>query len=272
MNWDLRGKTAVVTGGASGIGRATCVALARAGCDLVVVDLKEEGMAETKLRVENEGRLAITYQVDVSSFAEVQKLADEVAKVGGADVLVNNAGVTVLSDFSDHSLEDFEWLMGVNFWGVVYGCKAFLPQLESKEHAHIVNVSSIFGVVGMPSQSSYCASKFAVRGLSESLRIELADKDIGVTSVHPGGVRTGIAQDARTSGEHYERQKLRSIRFFEEKAMAPERIADAIVRSVRKNQGRLVITPEAHLLDLAQRTWPSGLGTLIRWGRKRLRA
>ncbi|NNC90896.1 MAG: SDR family NAD(P)-dependent oxidoreductase, partial [Acidimicrobiia bacterium] len=154
----IAGKLAVVTGAASGIGRATCLALADKGCDVVAVDVDAGGIDETSAEVEAMGRSAWSRVVDVSDRDQVFALASWCqSEVSGADMLVNNAGVTVISEFEHHSLEDFEWLMGINFWGVVYGCKAFLDQLRVKR-GHIVNVSSIFGVVGVPGQSSYCSS------------------------------------------------------------------------------------------------------------------
>jgi len=246
------------------------VDLATQACRVVAVDIDAAGLAGTEGRIGERGGRAESFVTDVSCRDAVWQLADAVAALGGADILVNNAGVTVLSDFADHSIEDFEWLMSINFWGVVYGCKAFLPQLMGKGRSHIVNVSSLFGIVGMPSQSSYCASKFAVRGLSESLRAELADRGVGVTSVHPGGIRTKIAESARASGAHYQRQKARSVEFFATRTMPPERAAPAITRAIRRNQARLVLTPEAHALDLAQRVWPQALGRVVRWTRKRI--
>jgi len=271
MSWNLRDRLAVVTGAGGGLGRAIAEALANVGCRVVAIDIDAAGLAETRERIAERGSVVDTFDVDVANREAIFALAEDVDALGGADILVNNAGVTVLSDFEDHSIEDFEWLMGVNFWGVVYGCKAFLPQLMDKDRAHIVNISSVFGIVGMPSQSSYCASKFAVRGLSESLRAELADRNVGVTSVHPGGIRTKIAESARASGANYQRQKARSVRFFAEKTMPADQAAPAIVRAIRRNQSRLVITPEAHALDVAQRVWPQALGRVVRWGRQRIR-
>lgn len=265
----VAGKLAVVTGAASGIGRATCLALADKGCDIVAVDLDTGGTDETAAEVEAMGRSSWSRSVDVADREQVFELAKWCqTDLSGADILINNAGVTVIAQFEDHSLEDFEWLMGINFWGVVYGCKAFMDQLRTGR-GHIVNVSSIFGVVGVPGQSSYCSSKFAVRGFSEALRLELRDHGVGVTSVHPGGVRTQIVASARAEGDYVE-QKKRSMRWFERKAMDPDRVGDAIVRSIEKNDQRLVITPEAHVLDFAQRFWPSGLGKALHWGRARL--
>src|SRR5690606_24189485 len=164
----------------------------------VLVDVDAQGLAETARRIRDAGGTASEHQVDVSDKAAMRELASEAERTHGlAHVLVNNAGVSVGCTFEQHAREAFEWLMGINFWGVVYGCKFFLPLLRRADEAQIVNISSVFGLVGMPLNASYCASKFAVRGLSETLRTELADSHVGVTCVHPGGIATNIVKRAR---------------------------------------------------------------------------
>jgi short-subunit dehydrogenase len=181
-------------------------------------------------------------------------------------VLVNNAGVAVTATFEEHSLEDFEWLIGINLWGVVYGCKFFLPALHEVDEAHIVNVSSVFGFVGMPLNSSYCASKFAVRGFSEALRAELSGSTIGVTSVHPGGVATSIVRDARVAERGFEGLHQSTVRRFKH-MLPPEKAARAIVKGIRKNSARVLITREAYLIDVLKRLFPVLSSELIgrRW-------
>ena len=170
------------------------------------------------------------------------RFADDVFADTATSTLVNNAGVTITADFEEHSLEDWEWIVGINFWGVVYGCKFFLPYLKQAEEAHIVNVSSMFGIVGVPGQSSYCATKFAVRGLSEALWVELKEHNIGVTSIHPGGVRTNIAKDARTKEEG---KKSEAIKIIERYSVPPERCAELIVDAIKKNKMRQLVARES---------------------------
>jgi NAD(P)-dependent dehydrogenase (short-subunit alcohol dehydrogenase family) len=251
----LKDRVAVVTGAASGIGRATSIALAAEGCDLAIADVNEAGLNETAEKIRALGRRVRQDRVDVSNKDRVRHFADEVfAEYGRVDVLVNNAGVTITADFEEHTLEDWEWIVGINFWGVVYGCKFFLPYLKQAGEAHIVNVSSIFGILGVPGQSSYCATKFAVRGLSEALWVELKDHNIGVTSIHPAGVRTNIAKDARTKEEG---KKDEAIKVIERYSVPPERCAELIVAAIKKNKMRQLVCRESHLFDLAKRMAPA---------------
>lgn len=253
----LRDRIAVVTGAASGIGRAVSELLAARGAKLVLVDVDAGGLAETARTIRSSGRDAREHVVDVSDKAAMQALAKTVADQHGAvHLLVNNAGVSVGATFEQHSLDDFEWLMGINFWGVVYGCKLFLPLLRRADEAHIVNISSVFGMVGVPMNSSYCASKFAVRGLTETLRAELMDSNIGVTSVHPGGVATNIVRRARfVEPDDMKGLHARTVRAFE-RMLPPEKAAIAIVRGIERNSARVLITREAYLIDAAKRLMP----------------
>ena len=252
----LENRVAVVTGAGSGIGRATSLELAQAGCELALVDLKPEPLAETAAAIERLGRRATWHVVDVSSKPQMRELVDRVVREhGSAHVLVNNAGVAVTASFEDHTIEDFEWLIGINLWGVIYGCKFFLPVLREADEAHIVNISSVFGFVGMPLNSSYCASKFAVRGFSESLRAELNGSPIGVTSVHPGGVATNIVRDSRVAEKGFEGLHQTSVQRFK-KMLPPEEAARAIVRGIRRNAARVLITREAYLIDILKRLFP----------------
>jgi len=264
---DLKDKVAVVTGAASGIGRATALALAGQGCDLAIADVNEAGLAETAEQVRALGRRVRTDRVDVSDKERVRRFAEDVvAEYGRVDILVNNAGVTITADFEEHTLEDWEWIVGINFWGVVYGCKFFLPYLKQAGEAHIVNVSSIFGMLGVPGQSSYCATKFAVRGLSEALWVELKDHNIGVTSIHPAGVRTNIAKDARTKEEG---KKTEAIKIIERYSVPPERCAELIVDAIKKNKLRQMVARESYVIDFAKRMAPGLTQRVLLSGRKR---
>lgn len=250
----LDGRVAVVTGAASGIGRETARLLARKGCTLALADVNEVGLAETKRLIESSGGAATTHVVDVASRERMKAFADDViAAHAHVHVLVNNAGVSVVSTLEQHDLDDFEWLIGINFWGVVHGCKFFLPHLKREAEAHVVNISSLFGLIGLPTQSAYCASKFAVRGFTESLHAELHGTGVGVTCVHPGGINTDIIKNARMTDE-IPRAKL--VRFFERKTMPADRAASLIVRAIEKNDRRLLIAKETYVLDAMKRLFP----------------
>lgn len=268
---ELRGRVAVVTGAGSGIGRAVSVLLAQQGCHVALADVNRAGLEESAAQVRALGVTASVHEVDVSSRERMQSFTDDVLREHGhVNILINNAGVSVNGRFQDQTLEDFEWLMGVNFWGVIYGCKLFLPHLLAADEGHIVNISSVFGLVGVPQQSSYCASKFAVRGFTESLRAELKDTRVGVTAVHPGGIATNIAAASRVAGgEDIQRSHERAVKMFK-KMMPPEQAAQQIVRGITGNRTRVLITRESHLLDFAKRVAPSASNMLIDWGFKRL--
>jgi short-subunit dehydrogenase len=264
---ELNGKVAVVTGAASGIGRALAGVLARRGCSLALADVDEAGLAETAGQVEAQGRRASVHAVDVADWERVVAFADEaVAAHGGVDLVVNNAGVSVTGTLEEQSIEDLRWIVGVNFWGVVHGCKAFLPHLRKRPEGHLVNVSSVFGLIGLPTQSSYCATKFAVRGFSEALWAELADSRIGVTVVHPGGVRTNIVRASRTADAA---AKARMIETFERRALAPEAVAEQIARGVERGALRVRVCRETYAVDWAKRLFPSAVHRLVRAGYRR---
>lgn len=261
-------KVAVVTGAAGGIGRATAVGLAKRGCHLAVSDVNETGLEETVEQIRAVGRPVSSHVVDVADKTQMHAFAESVqAQHGPACIVVNNAGVTVTEPFADHSLEDFEWIMGINFWGVVYGCKFFLPQLKSHHEAHIVNVSSVFGLVGVPMQSSYCATKFAVRGFSESLWTELKNDNVGVTSVHPAGVKTNIARDSRSSDPS--RVKM-GVDILERTGVTPEYAAKRIIGAVSKNQKRLLVSRDSYIIDGFKRVAPDMTQGFIHRGFQRL--
>ncbi|MDD9942228.1 MAG: SDR family NAD(P)-dependent oxidoreductase [Myxococcales bacterium] len=252
---DLRNRVAVVTGAASGIGRATALALAREGCDVAVADIDGEGAGRTADEVRLLGRHASAWTVDVADKAAMRRFADDVvAEHGAVHVLVNNAGVSVAGTFEEQSLEDFEWIFGINFWGVVYGCKFFLPHIKRQSEGHIVNVSSVFGLAGFPTQSSYCATKFAVRGLSESLWVELRDSNIRVTSVHPGGVKTNIARSSRASSDDHRDINIAEL---DRIGVAPEEAAEQIVRAIKANKQRALVARGARAIEYAKRLAPA---------------
>lgn len=264
----LRGKTAVVTGAASGIGRALAGVLAQRGCALVLADVDAAGLEETATRARAAGVAVSCHVVDVADWDRMLAFAADVQReFGGVDLLVNNAGVSVTGTLEEQSIEDLRWIVGVNFWGVVHGCKAFLPLLRARPEAHIVNVSSLFGIIGLPTQSSYCATKFAVRGFSEALWAELADSGIGVTVVHPGGVKTNIVQASRTADAAL---KQATIARFDRHAVAPERAAERIVRGVERGEMRVRVCRETYVADWAKRLFPVAVHRLVRRGYRRM--
>ncbi len=263
----FEGRVAVVTGAASGIGQATSALLARRGCDLALVDIDESGLADSAERVRAAGRKVSLHRVDVADREAMCTLPEQVlGDHGHVHILVNNAGVSVGATLEEHDLDDFEWLVGINFWGVVYGCKFFLPHLLREDEGHIVNISSMFGFVGFPGQSSYCATKFAVRGFSEALFAELSGTGVGVTSVHPGAIRTNIRSAARAIDDE---ERTRFIELFHRHGMPPERAAERIVRGIERRRLRVIIAREARLTDWLKRLMPVSTHRLIAWGYRR---
>ncbi|HTO52923.1 MAG TPA: SDR family NAD(P)-dependent oxidoreductase [Myxococcota bacterium] len=266
----LEGRVAVVTGAASGIGRALALELAQRGCHLALVDVDEAGLGPVADRVRALGRKVSLHRVDVSERAQMERLPGAViAEHGHVHVLVNNAGVSVSGVLADQSLDDFAWIVGINFWGVVYGCKLFLPQLLAEDEAHIVNLSSLFGLIGVPTQVSYNATKYAVRGVSEALISELSGTRVGVTCVHPGGIRTNIVRAARASTPRDEAENERTAALFERFAMPPEKAARKIARAVSRNQARLRIGAETYLLDWLKRLAPVTTQRVAGWAWRR---
>lgn len=269
----LEGRVAVVTGAGSGIGRATALLLAERGCALALVDLNEAALAETADLVRARGRKVSGHLADVADRARMEHLPGEVLSAHGhVHILVNNAGVSVIGTLLEQKLDDFTWLMGINFWGVVYGCKLFLPFLLAEDEAQIVNISSMFGFVGIPTQISYNASKYAVRGFSEALSSELSGTHVGVTCVHPGGIRTNVVRASRISSERDADDKRNTIEMFERFAHSPEKAARKIVRAIERNRVRVRIGPEAYLTDWAKRLFPVSTQRLVGWSWRRSRS
>lgn len=261
----LAGRTAVVTGAASGIGRGVAIALAARGCHLALADIDEAGLAETTSLVRHDGLRVTRHALDVSDRAGVATFPAVVrASHPGVDVLVNNAGVAVGGNFEQVSDEDFEWLFGINFWGVVRLTRAFLPVLRESDEARIVNLSSVFGIVAPAGQVPYAASKFAVRGFSEALRHELAGSTIGVTVVHPGGVATSISDNARApAGVPMEEVVRRREEFRKYLRMPPQRAGEIIVRGIERRQPRVLVGTDALALSLVARLAPASYWSIL---------
>jgi NAD(P)-dependent dehydrogenase (short-subunit alcohol dehydrogenase family) len=247
-------KVAVITGAGSGIGRALALDLAGRGARLAVSDIDQGRIDETVALCAQRGAQAIGYRLDVSDRAAVLAHAEQVVdEFGTANLVINNAGVALAAPILDMSWDDLEWVMNIDFWGVVHGTKAFLPHLIASGDGHVVNVSSVFGLVGVPTQSAYNAAKFAVRGFTEALRQEMAigRYPVGVSCVHPGGVRTNIARDARANAE-FESSSMRE-RFDQVMPTSPAKAAQIILKGVQANHPRILVGPDAYAFDAAAR-------------------
>ncbi|HEX9869580.1 MAG TPA: SDR family NAD(P)-dependent oxidoreductase [Candidatus Tectomicrobia bacterium] len=268
-------RVAVITGAATGIGRALAGRLAGEGACLALADIHQSGLDEVSRSLTGQGFEVSTYLVDVADARQVEGFArDVVDRHGHADVLINNAGVALFGEVEEVSLADIEWLMAVNFWGVVYGIKHFLPVLKQQHKAYIVNISSVFGIVAPPGQAAYAASKFAVRGLSEALRHELTGTNVQVSTVHPGGIRTDIAKSGRVGAGANPSRRDQEVALFERLATtSPERAADCIVRGMLRGEPRILIGRDAWQMDLIQRLLPARywrlLGPFVEWRARR---
>jgi short-subunit dehydrogenase len=254
-----KNSVAVITGAASGIGRALAVRFAEEKiAGIAVCDVNEQGLNETAEMVERFGATISKHIVDTSKLEQIELLKTEVlAKHSRVTHLINNAGVGLFGSFEQISLEDFEWLMSINFWGVVYGCKVFLPELKKQEAAHIVNISSVFGIIAPPEQTAYCASKFAVRGFTESLRHELEGTNVRVSTVHPGGIKTNIARNSRVGAGASEEFKAQGVAFFDKVAETlPEQAAETILRGIKAENQRILIGKDAHAINYVSRLFP----------------
>lgn len=272
----FQNKVAAITGAASGMGRELAIELAKQGCEVAISDVNETGLAETAALARAFNVKVTTQKLDVADRKAVYAWADKVvADHGKVNLIFNNAGVALGSTVEGMSYEDLEWLMGINFWGVVYGTKAFLPHLKAAGEGHIVNTSSIFGIGGIPSQSAYNAAKFAVRGFTESLRQELDMQRCGVsaTSVHPGGIKTNIAAAARFSdnmkeftGVEESKSKANFEKLFITSANAAAKI---ILKAVQNDSRRVLVGPDAVAFDAMVRFLPTGYQKLVAWGTRR---
>jgi len=253
---NVQGRVAVITGAGSGIGRALAQELAARGGQLALADVNSAGLDETRKLLGS--ATARSYTVDVSNASLVQNFARSVEQdFGKASLLINNAGVALYGTFAELTLEEMEWLIRINFWGVIYGCKSFLPLLQREPEAHIVNISSVFGLVGPAGQTPYASSKFAVRGFTQALSRELVDTNIAVTCVHPGGIRTRIADNARAgAATRIEDQNAARERFDQVARTLPEKAARVIVNGILRNKARVRIGPDAYLIDFLQRLMP----------------
>lgn len=269
----FQNKVAAITGAGSGIGRALAINLAGQGCALALSDVNAQGLAETVAVCEAKGAKVTSTRVDVASKQAIYDwAAATVAAHGKVNLIFNNAGVALGAGVDGMKDEDFRWIMDINFWGVVHGTQAFLPHLKASGDGHVINISSVFGIIGVPSQSAYNASKFAVRGFTEALRLELDLAPCGVSStcVHPGGIKTNIARAARFDdnmkaliGQDAAQGKSEFEKMF---ITTPDSAAETILRGVRGNARRVLIGPDAVAIDLMQRLLPSSYQKLLTFG------
>ena len=259
----IPGAAAAVTGAASGIGRALALELAARGCDLALADRDEAGLQAVAAEIARGYRRKVTvHRVDMSEPGQIADFAQAATSAHpGLNIVVNNAGVALLGQFNEIDQAQMDWLMNINFWGVVHATRAFLPHLALQPEAHIVNISSIFGIVAPPGQTAYAAAKFAVRGFSESLRHELqmAKSPVKLSVVHPGGVSTNIVRNARAgSGVTDNARRAQSIERFDAMAKTtPAAAALRIIEGIEKNAPRILIGNDARFMDLLQRFRPA---------------
>jgi short-subunit dehydrogenase len=258
MTFPIKGGVAVITGAASGIGAALAANLAKRGADLALADRNADGLAATAAVARAAGVKVSEHVLDVTDVAALEALPEAVlAAHGRVTMLVNNAGVALIGDFDQVSLQDFAWLMEINFWAPVRLTKAFMYALRQEKAAHIVNISSIFGVIAPPGQAAYCSAKFALRGFSESLRHELADSTVSLTVVHPGGIRTAIADSARLSqGIDPEEARAATAEFNTYLKTSAEDAGEAVAQAILHRKPRLLIGRDAKVIEIIQRIFP----------------
>lgn len=259
-------KHAAITGAGSGIGRALAQQLNASGCHLYLSDVDQDGLAATIASFDNTQATAHPTVVDVADATAVNAWAAAIGTLTPhLHLVVNNAGVDLMATAAQTSLADFHWLMNINFWGVVHGCQAFVPALERADRSHLVNISSVFGLIAVPNQSAYNAAKFAVRGYSESLRqeLDLANSPIKLCCVHPGGIDTNIARRARNADPSATAESQQAM-FAEHVRTSADAAAAQILRAAEKRQRRLLIGSDARLIDWVVRLFPTSYARLFR--------
>jgi NAD(P)-dependent dehydrogenase (short-subunit alcohol dehydrogenase family) len=277
---NFQGKVAAITGAGSGIGRALAIDLARRGCALALADIDTQGLAQTQSLAQAQGVRVTAATVDV---AQRQAMFDWAAQCraehGKVNLVFNNAGVALTAFAESTTPADFDWLMGINFWGVVHGTQAFMPHLRASGEGHVINVSSLFGIMAMPTQAAYNASKFAVRGFTEALRmeLELEGAPVSATCVHPGGIATHIALAGRVdpaivhvSGMDAQAHRERGHKMIQ--VTTPESAARQILTGVERNARRVLVGPDAKWMDFWTRLLGSSYQPLVLRRVRKIRA
>ncbi|KGM41159.1 short-chain dehydrogenase [Aquabacterium sp. NJ1] len=268
---DFKNKVAAITGAASGMGRTLAVELARRGCNLAISDVNDAELVKTAELASQHGVRVTVRKLDVSKRDEVYAWADEVVRDHGkVNLIFNNAGVALTAPVEHMKISDFEWIMGINFWGVVYGTQAFLPHLKASGEGHVINTSSLFGLMAVPTQSAYNASKFGVRGFTEALRMELDMEGacVSATCVHPGGIATNIANAGKVdpvmeklTGQSVDAHKRRANKLIN--VTTAESAALQILQAVENNERRVLVGNDAKKLDKVIRLFGSAYQVLV---------
>lgn len=255
---NLQNKVAAITGTASGIGKELALQLAAEGAIVAISDYNKIGLNETYQQIIAAGGKASQHIVDVSKKDQVYNFAKEAIKAHGqVDIVINNAGVALgAMTMETVNYEELDWIFGINLWGVIYGTKAFLPTIKSRPEGAIINISSVFGLSGIPEQGPYCMTKFAVRGLTESLRSELRDTNVLVMQVHPGGIKTNIARSSRNRNISQAEQERLSNNFDKVAKTSPQKAAQIIIKGLKKNKPRVRIGADARFIDRLVRFFP----------------
>lgn len=268
----LKNRVAAITGAASGIGRALAINLAEEGCHVAISDINEKGLKETAdmVNARNKNARVSIHHVNTADRNQVKQYADDVVKAHGAvHIIINNAGVVLVETLEDSSYEDFEWLIGINLWGVIYGSKEFLPYLKQQDAAHIVNISSVNGIFTNPNNGPYCTAKYAVRGFTETLAQELAGSHIKVSCVHPGGIKTSIAANARfykASDASIKKEDAATLFTRAIAGTTADKAAKIIIAGIKKDKLRILVGPDAYVMDWMKRLFPVGFQKIA--GRK----
>jgi len=257
---DFKNKVVVITGAGSGIGKASAEAFAAEGADVVIADIHEDRLQEVSSGIIARGGKALIKKVDVADRTQVEGLASfAIKEKGRVDILFNNAGVAIGATFDNTSIEEWEWIFSINFWGVLYGIKAFLPYMIERKYGHIVNTSSLAGLCSMPGMSAYSSTKFAVAGLGEALRAEVRKYGIGVSTICPGVINTRVVEDGRMhlrDGARANRQTV--VDFYRNFGWPPERVAKAVLSAVRHNRSVVPVGPESWVQWFSKRLSQKG--------------
>lgn len=258
------GKVAVITGAGGGVGSALARQLAGRGCHLALVDISEAALTSLGDELAGIGIRVSRHVVDITDKTQMAALpAAVLAEHERVNLLVNNAGITYQKSFATHTMEDWEKIVGINWWGVLYGCHYFKDALEQAGEGHIVNMSSMSAFVGLPGQTSYCATKASVKLLSEAMWAEMAKLNIGVTSVHPGAIKTDMIQATLKNSDDVAAAQ-RNYELAHKIGVTPDKVAEKIIRAVEKNRLRIRVGVDAWLMDVLKRLFPVGIQKLLR--------